>query len=148
MVINKELRDSLKKLKEYFSSEEFNMEKFSKMLNSYSVTLNISEHEILLLLLNKEYLFLIVSEQTKAIDNKINMLQNEINQLKKEKANLGSLICSLHGHILNDDPTRKPRFCINCGESLNLGGTKQIELLNREAKQKVKIYENPKDYLY
>ena len=148
MVINKELRDSLKKLKEYFTSEEFNMEKFSKMLNSYSVTLNISDHEILLLLLNKEYLFLNVTEQTKAIDNKISLLQKEIDQLKKEKANLGSLVCSLHGHILNDDPTHKPRFCINCGESLNLGGTKQIELLSREAKQKVKIYENPKDYLY
>lgn len=147
MKITEELVKILKELKEYCSSQEFDVNEFTLMLKEYEREYNIKSNEILELLYNKEILVRKVSCETKTIDAEIKKLKKQISVLENQKFQYGSLICELHGHNLDSlwPDEGHSWFCSNCGKKVYLKGHEANNYLRQEEQSNSKIYKYQKD---
>ena len=149
MKITEELIKTLKELKEYCNSEQFDINKLTLMLKEYERDYNMKSNELLELLYNKDILFRKVLGKTETIDKEIEKLKKQILVLENEKYQCGSLICELHSHNLEmtneHDSTGGYWFCTNCGELMRLEGYEVNDYLRVEKQSKSKIYKYEKN---
>lgn len=136
---------TLKKLKEYCSSKEFNINEFALMLKENEKEYNMNSNELLELLYNKDLLIRKISYKTKLFDDTIKDLQKQITVLEGQKYQYGSLICELHGHNWEmteeyDSKNGRVYFCTNCGKKKHLKGHEVNEYFRLEEQSKSKIY--------
>ena len=137
----------LKELKQYCSSEQFDINEFTLMLKEYERDYGIKSNQILELLYNKDLLLRKISMKTKEIDNTINSLKKQISNLENQKQEYGSLICELHDHNIErteeyDSKSGHGWFCTNCGKSLRLEGYEVNNYLRLQDESQSKIYKH------
>jgi len=136
---------TLRELKQYCSSKEFDLNEFTVMLKEYEKEYGMSSVDLLELLYNKDFLKRKVAYKTQAFDDTIKNLKKQISKIEDQKYQYGSLICDLHGHDLEmteeyDSKNGHVYFCTNCGKTMYLEEYKANAYLRLEEQSKSKIY--------
>ena len=116
MKITNELVGILRKL--HNNMEKVELDSFAKQVKQVSEKYDLTYQEVLNLLYNEEFLKKEISKQTSQIDIQIEELEKQLETLREEKLNMGSLICEFHGHtFFKQEKFDDKYYCKNCGES-------------------------------
>lgn len=115
MQITTELVDILRNLHDRIGKVE--LDSFSNEVRQVSEKFELPYQDILNLLLNEEFLKSEVYKETFEIDGEIKKLEEQLEQLKSKKRNMGSLICDFYGHTYFEKERGDDEYyCKNCGK--------------------------------
>ena len=141
IILSKELIETIKKISIEMNNKP--IEEFSKILKEKSEKFNINYNILLELVLNKETLHNLILEHTTKFDKEISHLEQQIESLKEQKYQMGSLLCELYGHEYGEREYCDSTYCKNCGKRTILKGPEASKYYRKINKINTPIYEKP-----
>lgn len=105
----------IKKLNEK-REEELNPLYFSELIQEKAKELGVTYVQLYNLLVNKEYLMEEIAKEVNITDIKVESLKKEIEELKKYKKEVLSIVCELYGHKFTEYTGTDIQTCEFCGK--------------------------------
>lgn len=141
ITLSKELITNIKELSIALTEKE--VDDFSNLLKERSEKLKIEYNQLLELVISREKLHDLILEHTLKFDKEIEKLENQVNDLKAQKYQMGSLLCELFGHEYGEREYCDATYCKNCGKRTLLRGPEATKYYRKLDRRNTPIYKKP-----